>query len=121
MLTRLGADALVLVHLAFIVFVVLGGFLAWRWRGVVWLHIPCAVWGAIVEFAGWVCPLTPWEVALRRDAGQLGYEGGFIEHYIVPLIYPGELTLSLRLVLGSVVIAVNLAAYIGYIRRRRAP
>jgi hypothetical protein len=119
MLSRFAADGLVLFHLAFIVFVVLGGFLTWRWRRLIWIHIPCALWGAVVEFAGWICPLTPWEVALRRQAGQLGYEGGFIEHYIIPLIYPGELTLPVRVILGSLVIAVNIAAYVGYARRSR--
>ena len=73
-----------------------------------------------MEFAGWICPLTPWEVALRRQAGQRGYEGGFIEHYIIPLIYPGELTLPVRVILGSLVIAGNIAAYVGYARRSRA-
>jgi hypothetical protein len=120
MLSRFAADGLVLFHLAFIVFVVLGGFLTWRWRRLIWVHVPCALWGAVVEFAGWICPLTPWEVALRRQAGQLGYEGGFIEHYIIPLIYPGELTLPVRVILGSLVIAVNIAAYVGYARRSRA-
>jgi hypothetical protein len=120
MLSRLAADGLVLVHLAFILFVVLGGFLSWRWRRLIWVHVPCALWGAVVEFAGWICPLTPWEVALRRQAGHLGYEGGFIEHYIIPLIYPGELTLSVRVILGSAVIAVNIAAYVGFVRRARA-
>lgn len=116
---RLAADALVLFHLAFIVFVVVGGFMAWRWRRLVWVHLPCALWGAAIEFGGWICPLTPWEVALRRHAGQAGYEGGFVEHYIIPLIYPGDLTLTLRVVLGTLVVAVNVAAYVGYVRRRQ--
>lgn len=115
---RLAADALVLFHLAFILFVVVGGFLAWRWRRLAWMHLPCALWGAAIEFAGWICPLTPWEVALRHRAGQAGYEGGFVEHYIIPLIYPGDLTVTVRVVLGVLVVAVNVVAYVGYFRRR---
>ena len=119
MLYRLTADALVAIHLAFIVFVVVGGFLAWRWRWVLWLHVPAAAWGALIEFAGWICPLTPWEVALRRQAGEVGYAGGFIEHYLIPVIYPVGLTPTIQTVLGSVVIAVNAVAYAILVRRVR--
>jgi hypothetical protein len=116
---RLAADILVVVHLAFILFVVLGGFLAWRWHRLVWVHAPAAVWGALIEIAGWICPLTPWEVALRQRAGQAGYQSGFIEHYVMPIVYPPGLTPSVQLLLGGFVIAVNAAAYAGLIRRRR--
>jgi hypothetical protein len=116
---RLAADILVVVHLAFIVFVLLGGFLAWRWRRLAWVHAPAAVWGALIEFAGWICPLTPWEVALRQRAGQAGYQSGFIEHYVMPIVYPPGLTPSVQLLLGGFVIAVNAVAYAGLIRRRR--
>ncbi|GBD32091.1 MAG: hypothetical protein KatS3mg081_2192 [Gemmatimonadales bacterium] len=119
MFYRLIADFLLVFHLSFIVFVLVGGFLAWRWRRLVWLHIPAAAWGAWIEFAGWICPLTPLENHFRRLAGQSGYQGGFIEHYIVPLIYPEEWTLSFRLVFGSLVVAINAAAYFGYFRFRR--
>lgn len=119
MLYRLVADLLLVFHLSFIVFVLVGGFLAWRWRRLVWLHVPAAAWGAWIEFAGWICPLTPLENRFRRLAGQTGYEGGFIEHYIVPLIYPEEWTLPLRLVFGSLVLVINAAAYFGYFRFRR--
>jgi uncharacterized membrane protein YhhN len=119
MLFRLAADALVVLHLAFIVFVVAGGFLTWRWPRLAWIHVPTAVYGAAIEFVGWICPLTPWEVALRRQAGEAGYEGGFIEHYVLPIIYPGELTPTLRLVLGLAVVAANAVAYAGLVLRRR--
>ncbi len=119
MLYRLAADALVLVHLGFILFVVGGGFLAWRWRNLVWLHVPAAVWGVLIEFAGWVCPLTPWENGLRRMAGGAGYEGGFIEHYLVPVMYPPGLTVGTQIVLGGFVIVINGFAYAVYFTRRR--
>jgi hypothetical protein len=119
MLFRLAADALVVLHLAFIVFVVAGGFLTWRWPRLAWIHVPTAVYGAAIEFVGWICPLTPWEVALRRQAGEAGYEGGFIEHYVLPIIYPGELTPTLRLVLGLAVVAANAVAYAGLVLRQR--
>jgi hypothetical protein len=118
MLSRIVADLLVVGHLTFVVFVIAGGFLTWRWPRVAWAHIPCAVWGAAVEFTGWICPLTPWEVTLRRQAGQAGYEGGFIEHYIIPLIYPAALTPRIQIALGVVVVAINLIAYSVYFRRR---
>jgi hypothetical protein len=121
MLLRLLADLTVLVHGAFILFVVGGGFLAWRWRRVAWVHLPCAAWGALIEFAGWICPLTPLEVRVRQQAGAAGYEGGFIEHYLIPLIYPGEWTLGLRLALGGFVVAINVAAYAVYVRKGRHP
>jgi len=98
--------------------VLVGGFLAWRWRWLPWLHLPAAFWGALIEFTGWICPLTPWEVALRRQAGELGYQEGFVEHYLVPLLYPGDLTRSIQVVLGAFVLAVNAAAYYGYWKRR---
>lgn len=111
MLYRLLADFLVLVHGAFVVFVVLGGLLVlWtiRWA---WAHLPAAIWGAWVEFAGQICPLTPLENQLRELAGERGYAGGFIEHYIVPLMYPVGLTRDTQFVLGCVLVAVNLVAY----------
>jgi len=119
MLSRVAADLLVALHLAFIVFVLAGGYLAWRWRSVVWLHLPAAAWGALIEFAGWICPLTPWEVALRRQAGEAGYAGGFIEHYLIPVVYPAGLTPAIQTILGCAVIAVNAVAYAGLVRRAR--
>src|SRR6184192_4249345 len=84
MIYRLLADCVVLVHATFVAFVMLGGFLAWRWRAVVWAHVPAALWGAAIEYGGWVCPLTPLENALRARAGLEGYRGGFVEHYVIP-------------------------------------
>ena len=111
MSARLLADALVLVHLAFVVFVVAGGLLVlWRpWLR--WVHLPAAAWGALIEFTGWICPLTPWEVVLRQKAGQTGYAGGFIEHYILPVLYPEGLTLGVQVTLGFLVIGVNAVIY----------
>jgi hypothetical protein len=115
---RLIADSLVLFHLTFILFVVTGGFLAWRWRRLVWIHGPVAVWGALIEFVGWVCPLTPLENHFRVLAGQSGYEGGFVEHYLIPLIYPADWTFALRVLLGSLVVATNGVAYMVLWKRR---
>lgn len=120
MLFRLAADALVVIHLLFVVFVVAGGFLTWRWPKVAWVHLPCAIWGALIEFAGWICPLTPWENALRRAAGQEGYTGGFIEHYIIPVLYPGALTREIQIVLGVLVLALNAVAYARVVLRAKA-
>lgn len=105
------AACVVLVHGAFIVFVVVGGFLTWRWRWVAWGHVPLAAWGALVEYRSWVCPLTPLENHLRHEAGLAGYGGGFIEHYLLPIIYPAGLTPHIQFVLGTIVVIVNLVAY----------
>ncbi|MCL4182144.1 MAG: DUF2784 family protein [Burkholderiaceae bacterium] len=113
MSARIAADALVLIHLAFVAFVVLGGLLvAWRAR-IAWLHLPAAAWGAWIEFAGAICPLTPLENHFRRLAGQTGYAGGFVEHYLIPVLYPAGLTLQSQRWLGALVLLVNLAIYVG--------
>jgi hypothetical protein len=112
------ADLIVVVHSAFVVFVVLGGLLVLRWPRVAYLHIPAAIWGVLIEFAGWICPLTPLENSLRVRAGGTGYEGGFIENYILPVLYPAALTRGVQLVLGGLVLALNLAIY-GYLLRRK--
>ena len=109
---RLLADLLVLAHLAFVLFVVLGGLLVLRHPRLAWVHLPAAAWGAIIEFTGWICPLTPWEQALRRLGGQAGYAGGFIEHYLLPVLYPSGLTASIQLVLGIFVVAINVAIFV---------
>jgi len=114
---RLLADLVVLVHGAFVAFVVLGGFLAWRWRWLVWAHVPCTIWGALIEFKGWICPLTPLENYLRRRAGLEGYAGGFVEHYVIPALYPAGLTRPTQALLGTLVLAVNVVAY-GVLLRR---
>lgn len=117
MLYRALADGVVVLHAAFVVFVVLGGFLTWRWRWVAWLHVPAAVWGVVIEYRHWVCPLTPLENYFRGRAGLAGYEGGFIEHYIIPLLYPTGLTPARQVLLGTLALAANLVAYGVFIRR----
>jgi hypothetical protein len=112
------ADLVVLFHMAFIIFAVVGAVAVLRWPAVAWLHIPCVAWAAMIEFTGWICPLTPLENALRRDGA--GYEGGFVDQYILPLIYPPGLTRETQWLLGAAVIAVNLILYtIVFIRRYR--
>jgi uncharacterized protein DUF2784 len=116
-LYRLLANAVVLVHALFIVFIVFGGFLAWRWRWVAVLHVPAAIWGVLIEYRGWICPLTPLENALRVKAGQAGYSGGFVEHYLLPAMYPSGLTPRMQAVLGTLVLVVNVVAYTIFVRR----
>jgi len=108
---RLMADIVVVTHFAFTIFVLLGGILAIWWRKVIWLHIPAAVWGALIEFAGWICPLTPLENRLRVKGGEAGYPGGFVEEYVLPVIYPAGLTREIQIILGILVITVNLVIY----------
>ena len=108
---RILADLVVGVHALFVAFVVIGGLLALRWPWVAALHLPAAVWGALIEFRGWICPLTPLEKSLRAAAGEAGYRGGFIEHYLLPALYPAGLTRGVQLVLGASVIVVNLLVY----------
>ena len=120
MLLRIAADLIVLVHFAFVIFVVAGGLLALKWPKVAYLHIPAAVWGAWIGFANWICPLTPLENHLRRIAGEAGYAGGFIEHYIVGILYPAGLTAGTRVILGIAVVAANLLVYGVYFARRRS-
>lgn len=108
---RLAADAVVLLHLAFIAFAMFGGVLvAWRTR-MAWLHLPAAAWGAWIEFSGAICPLTPLENHFRRMAGASGYAGGFVERYLIPVVYPAGLTAQAQQWLGALVVAVNLAVY----------
>jgi len=111
------ANLVVVVHGLCVTFIVLGGFLTWRWRRVAWLHVPFAVWGVVLEYRGWVCPLTPIENYFRHRAGAAGYAGGFIDHYLLPLLYPAGLTPRLQLILGTIALLVNLAAYGGLVRR----
>ena len=111
MLYRLSADLVLITHFAFIVFVVVGAVLVFRYRWIVWLHLPAAIWGAYVEIAGRVCPLTMLENSLRTRAGQEGYEDSFIEHYLIPVIYPGGLTRSVQMWIAAVVVTVNLTLY----------
>ena len=107
----MAADLVLVLHLGFIVFVVLGGALALRNKWIAYLHIPAAVWGAFVEISGQICPLTTWENSLRRSAGQTGYAESFIEHYVVPVIYPVGLTRSLQFAIAGIVVVVNIVIY----------
>ena len=90
-----------------------------RWPAAAWLHVPAAVWGVLIEYTGWICPLTPLENSLRMRGGEAGYSGGFIEHYIQPLLYPAGLTRSTQIVLGSLVLVLNLVAYGKAVSRMR--
>lgn len=105
------ADAVLLLHLAFVLFVLFGGFLALKCRRAIWLHLPAAIWGAVVEFSGWICPLTPLENWLRAQGGEGGYEGDFIVRYVIPILYPEALTPQIQVILALVVMGVNVAIY----------
>ena len=120
MLFQAAADLVVLVHLAFIVFVVLGGVLAVRWRWIPWLHLPAVAWGVLLEWCGWMCPLTPLENWLRRAGGAAEYSGGFVERYVLPTVYPAALTREAQCALGFLVCFVNAAIYLRLWRRRVA-
>ncbi len=110
-MTLILADALVIVHLLFVVFVMAGGFLLARWPKLAWLHLPAAAWGATIEFTGGICPLTPLENHLRVLGGGSAYSGDFVERYLLPILYPENLAVPIQQMLGGVVVAVNLAAY----------
>lgn len=119
MLYRLAADALVLVHLAFILLVLFGGLLVVKWRAALFIHLPALAWGLAVEGLHLACPLTGWENRMRAAAGGAGYQGGFVEHYIWPLIYPSGLTPQIQTLLGLFVLLQNLVVYSYVIRRWR--
>jgi hypothetical protein len=119
MLYRLLADAVVVLHLGFVAFVVFGGLLTLRWPRAAWLHLPTAAWGVWVEFAGRICPLTPLENWLRRQGGSPDYSASFVEHYVIPVLYPAALTRELQWMLGGMVIAVNAAVYVVILLRAR--
>lgn len=112
------ADLVVAVHFAFILFAVAGGLFVPRWPRLAWLHLPAALWGAAVVAFGWICPLTPLENRLRAAAGEAGYAGGFIERYLLPLIYPPGLTRGMQVALGVALLLFNLAVYARAWRRR---
>jgi hypothetical protein len=118
---RLLADAVLVLHLAFIAFVLLGGVLVRWWRAAAIVHLPCAAYGAAIELWGWICPLTPLENRLRALGGEQGYAGGFIEHYLLPIVYPQPLTPLGQKVLGVVVVAVTALTYAWALRRRCRP
>jgi Protein of Unknown function (DUF2784). len=115
------ADLVLVVHLGFVLFVVLGGLVVVTWPRLAWLHVPAVIWGVLIEYSGWICPLTPIENSFRVRGGEAGYSGGFIEHYIQTVLYPAGLTRSTQVVLGSAVLILNLTAYgivVSRMRRR---
>lgn len=122
---RLAADFVVALHVGFVVFVLLGGVLVLRWRWVAWLHVPAAIWGVMIEYSGWVCPLTPLENYLRERNGDAAYRDDFIQHYLLPLLYPGDLTRSVQFLLGTLALTVNALVYwrvllmCGHLRRSK--
>jgi len=118
MWSRGAADVVLVVHLAFVLFVVLGGLLVLRWPRVAWVHVPVALYGAAIEFIGFICPLTPLEVWLRRRGGEARYSGGFFQHYITAALYPTGLTREVQLALGAAVLVLNGIVYAVWLRRR---
>lgn len=116
-MTGLAADLVLVIHLGFVVFVVLGGLLVLKLRWCAWIHLPAAFWGALVELAGWPCPLTPLEKWLRASAEQEVYSGSFVQHYLYQVLYPHNLTRFDQFVLAAIVVIVNLAVY-GYVLYR---
>ena len=119
MLYGLLADLVMLIHLAFVLFVVGGGLLFLKWPRIAWLHLPAAVWGALIEFMGWTCPLTPLENQFLTQSAEAGYEGDFIAHYLLPALYPTGLTPTVQLVLGLSVVVLNVAIYGWGLAKRR--
>jgi hypothetical protein len=108
------ADLVVLIHFLFVLFSLLGALLVMRWRKIMWLHLPAALWAAGVEFSGRICPLTPLENWLRIRAGGPSYAGGFVGHYLLPLLYPAGLTRDVQIILGAIVVGINIGIY-GYV------
>lgn len=115
---RVAADLLVILHLAFVGFVVLGGLLVAGWPRLAWAHVPAAAWGIIIEYLGWVCPLTPLENDLRQRGGGSAYDGDFVEHYILPVLYPSGLTARTQIWLGSIALVINVLIYWRVLRGR---
>jgi uncharacterized membrane protein (DUF485 family) len=118
---QLAADFIVLLHFAFIVFVLFGGFMVFKWRWLAWIQVPAATWGALISLIGWTCPLTPMENSFRQAAGAGDvYNGGFIDRYLVTLVYPDGATREMAIAMGIVVIAINLAVYVWiWVRHRK--
>jgi hypothetical protein len=119
MLYRLLADLVVVLHCAFVLFVVLGGLLALRWPRAAWCHLPAAIWGAGIEFVHGICPLTPLENHLRQLGGEAGYSGGFVEHYLLPVLYPAGLDQDVQVGIGIFVLLLNVTVYAVVWRRSR--
>jgi hypothetical protein len=118
---RLLADLVLILHAGFVAFVMLGALLVLRWPRLAWVHVPVVLWGAGIEFLGGICPLTPLENHWRRLAGEQGYPGGFVEHYVVSVLYPDGLTQRVQLVLGVIVLAVNVAIYARLLAKTKRP
>lgn len=112
MVYNVAATTTAVLHLAFILFVVFGAFAVLRWPKLMWIHLPAAVWGVLIEWFGWYCPLTRWENHFLREAGKAGYSGGFVEHYLFPLIYPAGLTRGIEVTIGLFVLVINAALYV---------
>lgn len=119
MLTRVLADLVMVLHVAFVLFAIFGGFVVLKWKQCAWIHVPAVLWAALIEFQGWVCPLTPLENWLRETGGGSGYESSFIEHYLLPVLYPSWLTRPIQIALGVLVFTFNLVVY-GWGFRRMA-
>ncbi len=119
MVFRFLADAVVIFHLAFVAFALFGGLLVIKWKRLAWIHIPSAAWAVIMEFTGMICPLTPLENYFRNKGGLSGYDTGFVEHYIMPILYPESLDSSLQIVLGILVIVVNAGIYAWVFRQSK--
>ena len=113
------ADLLVVFHLVFILYVIAGALLIFTWPKTLWIHLPSCFWGMTVEFTGWICPLTPWEIQLRRLAGEEGFSRSFIEQYLIPMIYPSGLNREIQMLMGSIVLIVNLSLYTLILIKRR--
>jgi hypothetical protein len=113
------ADLVVLLHAGFVLFVVFGGLLVWRWGGLAWVHLPAAAWGVAIEWSGAICPLTPLENRFRGFAGEETYAGDFVARYVMPILYPAGLTRTAQVVLGMLAIAINVAVYTRLLSRRR--
>ncbi|HSF67798.1 MAG TPA: DUF2784 domain-containing protein [Nitrospiraceae bacterium] len=121
MIYLLLANLVLMFHLTFVIFVLFGGLLVRKWRWLAWLHLPAATWGAAVEFGGWVCPLTTFENWLRAQAGETGYQSGFVADYLLPILYPDNLTHDFQLMLGMIVVAFIISMYGWLLRRPKVP
>lgn len=117
MLYQVAADFIVLLHFSFILFVLAGGLLVLKWRWLVWLHIPAVIWGALISFMGWVCPLTPLENMLRKATGDGVYITGFVERYLGSVIYPSGFSREMFIAMGVIVIVINVVVYSVIVRR----
>ena len=108
---RILAGSVVAIHLAFVLFVALGGLLVWRWGRLAWAHLPAVAWGVWIELSGGLCPLTPLENHLRSLGGEAAYAGDFVGHYLLPMLYPEGLSRGVQAMLAAGVLALNVVAY----------